>query len=348
MSVAFRHVESARTILFGPGALAEAADLIGEGYLLLSTRRAVAAAPVLVERAASMVEVPAGQVNVVAGELRAAVSGERLLALGGGRVIDVAKALAAADPPREVVAIPTSLSGAEMTGLHRHAQGVARGTSHVRPVAVVNDPALSASQPASALAASSANALGHAVTALFSVRATPLSQTVAREAAARLTSGWSAQEPDRPALALGGLLAGWAVDHTGLGPHHVLAQSAVRTASLGHAQTNAALLPATIEMIRARRPAELERLEETLGVALAEVAERLRERAGANLRALATDERLMSAAIDAAASRPELDRIPPALGREQIRDIYLTSVRPQTPQPPSANSGQRPGTPLSC
>lgn len=323
MSVAFRHVESARTILFGPGALAEAANLIGEGYTLLSTRRAAAVAPALVERAASMVEVPAGQVNVVAGELRTAVSGEHLLALGGGRVIDVAKALAAADPPRDVVAIPTSLSGAEMTGSHRHAQGVAPSTPHVRPIVVVNDPALSASQPAPALAASSANALGHAVTALFSVRGTPLSQAVAHEAAARLTSGWSTREPDRPALALGALLAGWAVDHSGLGPHHVLAQSAVRTASVGHAQANAALLPATIEMIRARRPAELKRLEESLGVSLDAVAEQLRKRAGASLRALVTDESLLAVTVDAAASRPELDRIPPALDREQIREIYL-------------------------
>jgi maleylacetate reductase len=346
MSVAFRHVESDRTILFGGGALTRGADLIGEGYTLLSTRRAAAAAPALVERAASMVEVPAGQVNVVAGELRAAVSGKRLLALGGGRVIDVAKALAAADPPREVVAIPTSLSGAEMTGLHRHAQNVAPGTPHVRPIAVVNDPALSASQPAPALAASSANALAHATAALFSDRATPMSRTVAREATARLVSGWSANEPDRPALALGALLAGWAVDHSGLGPHHVLAQSAVRTASIGHAQANAALLPATMGIVRARRPGELERLEEMLGVSLQTIAEQLRDRAEADLEPLATDERLLDAAIDAAASRPELDRIPPALDRKEIREIYSMSLRPLD-QPPSANSGQRPGTPFN-
>jgi maleylacetate reductase len=48
-----------------------------------------------------MIEVPAGQVDVVAAQLRAAVTGSRLVALGGGRVIDVAKALAAADPPRD-------------------------------------------------------------------------------------------------------------------------------------------------------------------------------------------------------------------------------------------------------
>jgi maleylacetate reductase len=94
-----------------------------------------------------MIEVPAGQVDVVAAQLRAAVTGSRLVALGGGRVIDVAKALAAADPPRDVVAIPTSLSAAEMTGVHRRAQGVAPGTPCVRPVLVINDPRLSAHNP---------------------------------------------------------------------------------------------------------------------------------------------------------------------------------------------------------
>ena len=76
------------------------------------------------------------------------------MALGGGRVIDVAKALAAADPPRRVAAIPTTLSGAEMTGDHRHARGVPPGTPGVRPAIVINDPALSASAPVPQLAQS--------------------------------------------------------------------------------------------------------------------------------------------------------------------------------------------------
>jgi alcohol dehydrogenase class IV len=250
MSDAFRHVESTRTIVFGPGAITGSTDLIGEDYVLLTTPRAAAAAPAVVERAATMVAVPAGRVDTVAAQLRTGVLGTHLIALGGGRVIDVAKALAAADPPRELVAIPTSLSGAELTGVHRHAQGVAHSTPSTRPVVVINDPGLSASQPTNALAASTANALGHAMTALFSDRGTPISRAVAREAMQRLATGWSGTEPERAMIALGALLAGWAVDHSGLGPHHALAQSAVRTASLDHAQTNAAPLPATIRNVR--------------------------------------------------------------------------------------------------
>jgi alcohol dehydrogenase class IV len=332
MSEAFRHIESARTIVFGPGALADSAELIGEGYTLLSTPRGAASAPYVLERAATMLEVPAGQVDVVAAQLRGTVMGSRLVALGGGRVIDVAKALAAADPPREVVAIPTSLSAAEMTAVHRHAQGVAPSAPCVRPVVVINDPQLSASQPAEALAASSANALGHAVTALVSDRATPFSQAVAGEAIQRLVGGWSGAEPDRSALALGALLAGWAVDYAGLGLHHVLAQTAVRIASLEHAQTNAALLPATIRAIRLRRPAELGRLDEILGIALEAVAEQLRQRAGASLGVLADDEQLLRRAVETAAQRSELKRISPAPDNAEIREIYRSSAPTQSPE----------------
>jgi maleylacetate reductase len=326
VSDAFRHVDSARTIVFGSGALAESADLIGSDYVLLTTPRAASAAPDLAEQARTVVEVPAGHVDAVSAQLREAVVGRRLIALGGGRVIDVAKALAAADPPREVVAIPTSLSGAEMTRVHRHAEGVAQNTPRVQPAVVINDPALSASQPPDALAASSANALGHAITALFSDRGTPISRAVAREAIRHLVTGWSGTEPERAAIALGALLAGWAVDHSGLGPHHALAQTAVRIASLKHAETNAALLPATTSATRSRRPVEFERLDASLGLTLESVAERLRHRARADLAALVDDENLLSRSVEAAAKRPELDRIAPAPDREEIRQIYRTST----------------------
>ena len=319
----FRHVDAERTIVFGAGAVAAAGDLLGDGYTLLTTTRAQEQAPGVAERAGAVVEVPGGLVEVVAADLRARVTGERLVALGGGRVIDVAKALAAADGPREVLAVPTSLSAAEMTGTHRHAKGVSAETPRVRPRVVVNDPALSASQPPEQLAASTANALGHATVGLLSDRTTPPARAVAREAIAQLVAGWADAEPDRPALALGALLAGWAVDHSGLGPHHALAQTAVRTAGIGHAQANAALLPATITALRRRRPAELERLDEALRTPLEVFAERLRERAGAP----DLDPALLDGMVGTAAARDELGRVAPAPDRDEIRAIYAAAAR---------------------
>ncbi|MBB4661287.1 iron-containing alcohol dehydrogenase [Conexibacter arvalis] len=364
----FRHDEAQRSIVFGRGAVGEpaTAELLGEGYALLTTSRAADALPALAERAARIVDVPHGKVDVVAGDLLA--SGveprleERLVALGGGRVIDVAKALAAAGAvagrPRAVAAIPTTLSGAEMTGGHRHARGVDPSAPRVRPSLVVNDPALSASHAVPELAASSANALGHVLIALASARTTPFARAVAREAAVQLAAGWVGDagagrspaapsragadpdrdvaapggrqtDPDRDAVALGALLAGWAVDESGLGLQHVLAQTAVRIAGAGHAEANAALLPATAAAVRRRAPAVLEPLDALLGIRFEELAARLRSRAGASLGRLADDDELLEAVVAAAGRRAdELQRIAPAPDGDELRALYRAAAGP--------------------
>src|SRR4051794_14089608 len=85
-----------RTIHFGRGRLAEAGELVGgPGFTLLTTERAQGDAPDLTAAAGAVHLVRSGFVDEVAGELLEDVSGDRLVAFGGGRVIDVAKALAA-------------------------------------------------------------------------------------------------------------------------------------------------------------------------------------------------------------------------------------------------------------
>ena len=130
----FRHVDPERTVVFGEGALEAADDLLGSGYTLLTTARARAqalGARRARERGGRRARRASWRLSPPG--LRAQVEGSRLVALGGGRVIDVAKALAAADGPREVLAVPTSLSAAEMTRVHRHAAGVPAQTPRVRP-----------------------------------------------------------------------------------------------------------------------------------------------------------------------------------------------------------------------
>src|SRR4051794_13104607 len=147
MTTAFTWHDGERRIRFGRGALADAPALLGDGYTLLTTERAAAAAPGVVAAAGRVLHVPAGRVDELAGALLADLDAAPLtVALGGGRVIDVAKALAAARPPREVAAIPTTLSAAEMTRGHRRAKGTPQDAPGVRPAIVLNDPALSASQ----------------------------------------------------------------------------------------------------------------------------------------------------------------------------------------------------------
>lgn len=325
----FRHVDSDQTIVFGDGAIDAAADLIGDGFTLLTTPRAAAAAPAVAARAARVVEVPHGQVDVVAAKVRSQVASGRVVALGGGRVVDVAKAIAAAEELPAPVAIPTSLSGAEMTGVHRHARGVAESTPRVRAAVVVNDPALSASQPFDGLAASSANALAHATAAVLSTRSTPIARAVGLDAVAALAKGWPAggHAPVREALALGALLAGWAVDRSGLGPHHALTQTAVRLDAAGHGPGNAALLPHTLRAFAARQPAAVAAIDERVSGSIAEFAEQLWHHAGEPaLTPFADDAALLARAVEIASGRPELKRIPPPLDADAIQAIYAAAA----------------------
>ncbi len=242
----------------------------------------------------------------------------------------MAKALAAADPPRRVAAVPTTLSAAEMTRVHRHAAGVDGATPRVRPAFVACDPALSTSQPAAERAGSAANALAHAAEAPLTVLASPVPTLAALEAArllARASSGPDELDPDRrAALALGALLSGYAIDGAGYGLHHVLAQTLVRCAGLGHGQANAAMLPHTLDALRARDSKGVARLDDAVGGNARRLAVSLAERAGArSLGELGVDDATLDACADQAAGRPELGLTPPAAARDELRRVYAAA-----------------------
>lgn len=300
---------------------------LGSGFVLLTTARARQLAPELVARAAAVHDVAPGRVDELAGELLGEIDAAATLivALGGGRVIDTAKALAAARPPSRrarVAAIPTTLSAAEMTRGHRRAAGADPTLPGVRPAIVVNDPALSASQPAGELAGSAANALGHAAEGPVTVRATPVPVLAGHEAARLIGLAYADtdgdDEPDRATLALGALLSGYAIDGCGYGLHHVLSQTLVRVAGVGHGQANAAMLPHTLPALERRGASDAQ--------ALVPLARDLATRAGAaRLRDLGVDEQQLDDCADAAAARAELDLTPPRAGRDELRTLYAAA-----------------------
>jgi alcohol dehydrogenase class IV len=296
-----------RIIRFGRGAIAEAPDLLGDDYVLVTTPRAADQAPGVATNATAVHHVPAGRVDDVAGDLLDAVDGGLLVALGGGRVVDVA------------AAIPTTLSAAEMTRGHRHARGVDPATPRVRPRVVLNDPALSASQPDHDLAASAANALGHAVEGPLTPKASPVPTLAASEAARLL-----ADDHDPDALALGALLSGYVIDSTGYGLHHVLAQTLARHAGVWHGRANAAMLPHTIVALRERGPDALAALDDAAGIAMESLARRLAQRAGAQqLRDLGvTEDDLETCVREAFARQTDLAGTPPAASEPEIRALY--------------------------
>jgi alcohol dehydrogenase class IV len=315
MGDAFTWQDGERTIRFGRGTIATAGELLGSGYTLLTTERAEASAPDVVAAAGAVHHVRAGRVDEIAEELRATVSGELLVALGGGRVVDVTKALAAvAGPPVRAAAIPTTLSAAEMSKGHRQATGAPKGTRSHRPAIVINDPDLSASQPEAELAASAANSLAHAVEGAVTVNASPVPVLAAHEAVRLIEAAYAGDETDREALALAALLSGYTIDHAGLGLHHVLCQTLVRLAGGGHGPSNAAMLPHTIGALRKRDPATVD---------ASALARDLARRAGAErLRDIGVDESKLEDCVRAAAERPQLKVTPPPADEDEIRALY--------------------------
>ncbi len=318
-----------RAVFFGRGRVAEAEDLLGgHGFTLLTTPRALRGLPRVAEAAQTVIDVPPGNVDALAAQILSdGVEGDRIVGLGGGRVIDVAKAVAAAlrIDRREVraMAIPTTLSGAEMTWVHRHAEGIPGDTPRQRPSVVINDPALSASQPEHELAASSLNALGHVAEAQVTTRANPVATLTALEAARRIARGWDGASPDRDQLALASLLAGSAIDSAWYGLHHVLAQTLVRGAGLAHGAANAVLLPHTLGALAWRFQEANWRLGEALEADPATFAAGLCARTSATaLSELGVDRETLGRCAEAAAGRPELDLTPPRAAQAELLALY--------------------------
>ena len=166
-----------------------------DGYALLTTERAESDAPELVAGAARVAARAERPVPEAAAAVREEVSGKPLVALGGGRVIDAAKAIAGADG-LSVAAVPTTLSGAPMTRFHRMPAGVDQFTL-VRPALVIAEPGLMASQPMPDLAASAMNALAHAVEALYGPMGNPVTTMAALRAVELFESGLGEDEPHR-------------------------------------------------------------------------------------------------------------------------------------------------------
>ena len=194
----FTFRDGERVIRFGRRALADAPGLIAgqglDGYVLLSTERALADAPVEIVEAASRDPPCSRRSGARGGRLGArwrggtSAGGPR-----GGRVVDAAKAIGAADGVA-VAAVPTTLAGSSFTPFHRMPAGV-EGYGSTRPVLAVCDPGLMGSGPMPGLAATAMNALAHATEALYAPGANPVSEAAALRAAELFAGGLRVRTP---------------------------------------------------------------------------------------------------------------------------------------------------------
>ncbi len=322
-----------RTIHFRAGIVSQAPEVLREHgfdqYELLTTERAMGAAPLeLAECAACFHHIPPGPINEVAARVIADVEHTNLVALGGGRVIDTAKAIAAARDGR-VAALPTTLSGAEMTRIHRLPEGEQAGNGLVRPELVLADPPLMAGLQEANLRASAINSLAHGADSLYTPLANPVSEMAALRGAKLIAEALDRRRSERdPAtLALGSILCAYALDSAGFALHHVICQTLVRVLGIPHAETNAALFPYVLEALIPRAGKQMTAFARALGVKQSELAARVTELGGGRRRLskLGAERNRLGEAVQVILERPELRTTPDVPGESEIRKLIQSA-----------------------
>jgi alcohol dehydrogenase class IV len=321
--------DAGRTVVFRRGGVGQAGHLLHEhdfgSFDLLSTQRALVGVGDLASAADAVHVVGPGTVPDLAAALLDKVESPRLVALGGGRVIDAAKAVASV-LGAEVAAIPTTMSGAEMTGIHRPPHGAeSRAAAMVRPALVIADPEAMTSQPEAQLRASSMNALAHGVDSLYTPLSNPVSEMTALRGAELIAAALDQEEEERndSALALGSVLCGYAIDSALFGLHHVVCQTLVQVCGSPHAETNAAILPRAMAMLVARAPEQMAAAVAAIGTDPEDVEARVLELGGhpAGLGAVGADRDRLDQALDAILARAQLSYMPDQPDRRELEQL---------------------------
>lgn len=223
-----------------------------------------------------------GDVDLLAARARE-IAADVVIAVGGGSVIDAAKAAAAVatnegttedyqlkrrelvNPPlAQVVAPTTAGTGSEATRvsvLTNIALGVKRSISHplMTPDAVVLDPELLVTLPLYLTTLTAMDALAHAIESAVSRNANSYTKSIALAGIRELADGLPRSQEDpvdldaRLKCLLGSCFAGLAMQ-AGLGASHSLAPAICIVGKMRHSEAVAALLPHVIRLNERLQP----------------------------------------------------------------------------------------------
>ena len=200
-------------------------------------------------------------------------SPDALIAVGGGSAIGLAKAVAL-ERPMPIVAVPTTYSGSEMTGIWGISDGAEKRTGRdasIAPRVVVYDPVLTLTLPAAVSAASGVNAIAHAVEAMYAADAGPIATSAADQAIRLLSRSLPRivarlDDMDARTQALQGAhAAGVAMGLASMGLHHKICHVLGGTFGLPHAETHAAVLPHVVAFNAREVPLAMDRIADALG-----------------------------------------------------------------------------------
>jgi maleylacetate reductase len=249
-------------IVFGPGRLEQVGPEVarlGRSRALVLASPALAAAGDRVESAlgplsagrfdGAAMHTPVDVTEQALALLRSA-SADCVVAVGGGSTTGLAKALAVRTDVDQVI-LPTTYAGSEVTpvlGETQNAVKTTRTSPSILPETVIYDVELSRALPLPIAVTSAVNALAHAVEALYSPQANPVTDAWALDAIGCIARGLrqvtkeSGNLGGRSDLLRGAWLSGTCLGSVGMGLHHKLCHVLGGTFGLPHAETHTVVL----------------------------------------------------------------------------------------------------------
>lgn len=194
-----------------------------------------------------------------------------LVAVGGGSAIGLAKALALRTDLPQVV-VPTTYAGSEATpvlGQTADGRKTTLRSAAVLPETIVYDVGLTLDLPVGMSVTSGINAMAHAVEALYSPDANPVTDLLALDAIRRLADALPKinADPKDPAARSNALQAAWlagtCLSTVRMGLHHKLCHALGGSFGLPHAETHTVVLP---HVMATQSPEAMARVALALGV----------------------------------------------------------------------------------
>lgn len=190
------------------------------------------------------------------------VKADSIVSLGGGSTIGLGKAISLRTGLVHIC-IPTTYAGSEMTSiLGETDKGLktTRSDPRILPSVVIYDVELTLTLPAKMIATSGVNSIAHAVEALYSPTANPVTTLLALESIKCLAIALPALIEDPSGLATrtlaqyGAWLGGICLGSVGMGLHHKLCHTLGGSFNMPHAETHTVVLPHALAYNSSRIP----------------------------------------------------------------------------------------------
>ncbi|POX48322.1 maleylacetate reductase and hydroxyquinol 1,2-dioxygenase domain-containing protein [Streptomyces sp. Ru72] len=275
-------------------------------------------------------------------------SADAIVAVGGGSTTGLSKALALRTDLPQVI-LPTTYAGSEVTpvlGETREGRKVTQSSPAILPETVVYDVDFTLTLPLPMTVTSGLNALAHAVEALYSADADPVTDRQALDAISRIARALPllAADPADPEaradLLHAAWLAGTCLATVGMGLHHKLCHTLGGSFALPHAETHTVVLPHAMAYNAPAVPEVMRRIADALGVpdAPSGVHDLVVSLGGpTSLRDLGMAESDLARAAELAASTPYPN--PREVTAEGIGDVLAGAWQGRRPQgPPSTEA----------